>query len=333
MEKKLRTVVFFLPAVIVVGTVGFKIIEGRDIVDSIYMTIITMATIGFHEVHPLSYWGKIFTIFFVIFGVFPSWGFIVSFLFNTILDGHLQKILGSRKMIKKISKLKEHYIVCGYGRVGSAVCGELAQNNIPFVVIERSDEMIKLIEKTEFFYIKGSSSDDENLKLAGIKEAVALINTVAGEADAVYITLSARQLNPDIFIISRADNDSVYNKLLRAGATKVISPHIAAGVRMAQAAIKPAVVDFMTVASGGGDEGMRIEEIAVKKGSKLEGTILKDSGIKSELGITVIAAKKKGVEMYKNPPPDFYIEAGDTLILVGTSGQLEQLESFCSTCK
>ncbi|MCD6162057.1 MAG: potassium channel protein [candidate division Zixibacteria bacterium] len=330
MENKLRKVFLFLPAVVIVGTIGFKIIEGWDLIDSLYMTIITMATIGFHEVHPLSYWGKLFTIFFVIFGVFPSWGFIVSFLFNTILDGHLQKILGSRKMIKKIGKLKGHYIVCGFGRVGSAVCGELAQNNIPFVVIERAAEMIELVEKNNYFYIKGSSSDDENLKIAGIERATALINTVAEEADAVYITLSARQLNPDLFIISRADNDSVYNKLLRAGATKVISPHIAAGVRMAQAAIKPAVVDFMTVASGGADEGMRIEEIAVKSGSKLEGTILKDSGIRSELGITVIAAKKKGVEMYNNPPPDFYIEAGDTLILVGTSEQLEQLVSFCS---
>jgi voltage-gated potassium channel len=330
MEKKLRLVFYFLPAVIIVGTIGFKTIENWSTIDSLYMTVITIATIGFHEVHPLSEWGKIFTIFFVIFGVFPSWGFIVSFLFNTILEGHLQKIIGSRKMIRQISKLKDHYIICGYGRVGSAVCGELNENNIPFVAIERSEQTVEFIKKDNFNYIKGNCSDDENLKAAGIEKAKALINTIAEEADAVYVTLSARQLNPDLLIISRADNDSVYMKLLRAGASKVVSPYIAAGVRMAQAAIKPAVVDFMTIASGGTNEGMRIEEIAIKKGSKLDNIILKDSGIRSKLGITVVAAKKKGVEMYHNPPSDFFIEAGDTLILVGTSSQLEEMEVFCN---
>jgi len=329
MISRIKSLLFILIAIIVIGTVGFWAIEDWSILDSLYMTIITLTTIGFREVEPLDAYGKIFTILLVIFGI-ASVGYALRTIGQLILDGQLRKLIGSRKMEKQIKKLKDHYIVCGFGRVGGAVCGELIRNNIPFVVIERSPKAVELLEKNSFIFVKGDCANDENLKAAGIDRAKGLINTVADEADAVYITLSARTINPNLFIMARADSQSVHNKLLRAGATRVISPHIAAGVRMAQATLKPAVVDFMSLAANGASEGIKIEELVIKDNSKLAGTTLKDSGIRSELGITVIGVQKKGHDIYYSPPPDLYIDEGDTLIIVGASSQMDKLETLCS---
>ena len=328
MDRRFPKIILFLPVILLVGTIGYWSIENWNFLDSVYMTIITLATIGYHEVHPLSDGGKLFTIFFVIFGVAPAWGFLVSTLFKLMLEGQFLKYLGSRKMIQQIKQLKDHYIVCGYGRVGGTVCTELKKGNMPFVVIERQPELIKEMDAAGFVYVEGRCSDDENLKLAGIERAKALINTIAEEADAVYVTLSARQLNPHLFIMARADSEGVRNKLLRAGATRVLSPHIYAGKHMAQTTMRPTVVDFMNLAAEGASEGLVIEEVAVKKGSRLAGRSLKESGIRSELGITVIGARKQGQKMAYNPPPDFGIDEGDNLILIGSPSQLEKLEEY-----
>jgi voltage-gated potassium channel len=330
MEKRFQTIIYILAAILIVGTIGYWAIEGWDFLDALYMTLITLTTIGFGEVHQLSVRGKIFTILLVVFGV-AGVAYSLRILGQMILEGQLRKYLGRRIMEKQIKKLKGHYIVCGYGRVGETVCQELKRNNVPFVVIERSTEHLEQMESRGIIFISGSCDDDENLKTAGIQRAKGLINTIANEADAVYITLSAKQLNPDLFIMARADSPSVHNKLLKAGATKVISPHIYAGIRMAQTSIRPNVVDFMSLAANGVSNGLKIEEVAIKKGSRLVGTTLKNSGIRSKLGITVIGAKKKGLEMYYNPPPDFLIDEGDTLILIGDSSQLEKIEEFIST--
>jgi voltage-gated potassium channel len=329
MTGKLRFLVLILLAVVVIGTVGFWLIEERwSLLDSFYMTIITLSTIGFKEVHPLDDRGRIFTILLVIFGI-AAGGYALRTIGQFILEGQLKRYFGRRSMEKILKKLNDHYIVCGFGRVGRSVCQELERNKVPFVVIEQAADLIEEIEKAGYAFINGNCQDDQTLIDARIASARGLINTIANEADAVYVTLSARQLNPNLFIMARADNPSAENKLLKVGATRVLSLHVTAGVRMAQAALRPAVMDFMSVAAEGKSDGLKIEEIAVKKDSKLAGTTLKDSGIRSQLGITVIGAKKKGFEMYYNPPPDFYIEEGDTLILVGQPSQLEKLEGFC----
>lgn len=331
MDRNFARALILLPVIIVIGTMGYWGIEKWSFLDSVYMTIITLATIGYNEVHPLSESGKLFTIFFVIFGVAPAWGFLVSILFKSIVDGHLQRLLGSRKMEKQIKKLKDHYIVCGYGRIGQTVCEELKINDVPFIVIEQSSKLVEEMTKNELLFIHGSCAEDANLVDAGISKAKALINTIADEADAVYVTLSAKQLNPQLFIMARADSQSVHNKLKRAGATKVVSPHIYAGVHMAQTTLRPNVVDFMSLAAEGTTDGLKIEEVAVKSDSRLVGQMLKDSGIRSELGITVIGTKKRGKDMFYNPPADMKIEEGDTLVLIGTSSQLQRLEEFYRT--
>jgi voltage-gated potassium channel len=326
MERNFLRAVILLPAIILIGTIGYWGIEDWSLLDSFYMTIITLATIGYNEVHPLTEAGKLFTIFFVIFGVAPAWGFLVSILFKSILDGHLRRLLGSRMMEKQLKKLKNHYIVCGFGRVGQTVCEELKNNNVPFVIIERTAELSEEMEKAGYIYIQGNCVEDKNLIAAGIDRAKALINTIADEADAVFVTLSSKQLNPNLFIMARADSQSAQNKLKRAGASRVMSPHVYAGIHMAQTTLRPNVVDFMHLAADGGTDGLKIEEVAVKKESRLVGRSLKDSGIRSELGITVIGTRKQGKEMFYNPPADMVIDEGDTLILVGTSSQLERLE-------
>ena len=330
MTQQVRNLLIILLIVLLTGTVGFHFLEGWSVLDSLYMTIITLTTIGFGEVRALDEVGKVFTIFLIIFGIATA-GYAVRMLGELILDGQLKSYFGRKAMEKNIKKLKDHYIVCGFGRVGQVVCEELHRNKIPFAVIEFEESRVEELEKAGYVYVRGSASDDENLQAAGIEKATGMINTVANEADAVYVTISAKQQNPNLFILARADSSGAETKLHRAGASKVISPHVTAGVRMAQAALRPAVVDFMTVASNGKNEGLKIEEIAVKQGSKLAGKSLVQSGIRSELGITVIGAKKQGVEMYYNPPADFFIDEGDTLIVVGHSSQLEKLETFCKS--
>lgn len=273
--------------------------------------------------------GKLFTMFLVVFGI-ATGGYAIRTLAQLVLEGQLRKYFGRKSMEKSIRKLKDHFIVCGFGRVGKAVCEELSRNKVAFAVIEIDPELVHDMEKAGCVFISGNSHDDETLLAAGIERAKGLINTVANEADAVYVTISARQLNPDAFIMARADSNNAKTKLLRAGASRVISPHVTAGIRMAQATLKPAVVDFMSLASDGSSEGMKIEEIVVKEGSNLAKKTLKESGIRFELGITVIGARKKGMEIYYNPPPDYYIDEGDTLILVGAPSQMEKLETFCS---
>jgi len=328
METQLKYVLLSLCLVIIIGTLGYSAVEGWSILDSLYMTVITLTTIGFREVQPLDTAGKLFTILLVLFGI-ATMGYAIRTLGQFIVEGQLRRYFGRKNMEKNIKKLKDHYIVCGYGRVGGSVCKELKRNEIPFSVIELDPVQIEELIKVGYHYVSGSAHDDENLIAAGIMRAKGMINAVANEADAVYVTISAKQLNHDLFILARADSTGAETKLLRAGANRVISPHVTAGIRMAQAALRPAVVDFMSFASDGASNGLKIEEIAVKAGSRLAGKSLMDSGIRSELGITVIGARKQGVEMFNNPPPEFVIEQGDTLIVVGATPQLEQLENYC----
>jgi voltage-gated potassium channel len=325
MKNEFIKISLILVLIITTGIVGYWAIEGWNLLDSVFMTVITLTTIGYGEVYKLNPQGKIFTIILIVFGVAGA-GYAFRILGQMIIEGQFKKYLGKRIMEKNIQKLADHYIVCGFGRVGKAVCEELNRNGVGFVVIEKEPEIIQEMEQLGYTFISGNCDDDDNLLAAGIQKAKGLINTLALDADAVYVTLSAKQLNPKLFIMARADNPSAETKLMKAGATKVLSPHVSAGVRMAQTTIRPNVVDFMTLTSGETGEAMKIEEIAIKEGSRFANTNLKDSGIRSQFGITVIGAKKKGVQMFYNPPPEFQIEVGDTLIMVGAPSQLEKLE-------
>lgn len=228
-------------------------------------------------------------------------------------------------MQKQLKDLKDHYIMCGYGRVGAQVCREFCARNVPLVVIDKNPEIIEELTRQGIVVIEGDCTDDSVLETAGIRKAKALISTIASESENVFVSLSARQFNPQIFITARAESSSAEKKLLRAGADRVVLPHEIGGIRMALVTLRPDIVDFMRVVGGDEKTGFAIDEIEVLPDSHITDTLLKDSPIRCELGILVVGIKKKGREMVFNPAADTKIEAGDILIVIGETKKLERM--------
>jgi voltage-gated potassium channel len=214
--------------------------------------------------------------------------------------------------------------------VGRVVCEEFTRHNQPFVLIERSQDLIEEIKSRDYLYVHGDCTDDHTLIMAGIVRAKGLINAVADVADAVYITLSARQQNPGLFIMARADSVPAEQKLKRAGANRVISPQVAAGARMALSAMRPNVVDFMSIAASDDREGLRIEEVVVSTGSPLIGKTFKEIDIRAKFGLNVIGVKSPDGHIVYNPTADHIVQSGDTLIMVGGGGQLSKIDQLCA---
>jgi len=324
---KISKMLAILLGVLILGTAGYQAIEADySFLDSLYMTVITVTTIGYKEVKPLTDAGRVFNIILILIGWF---GFFMAARIGgqMIVEGQLIKILGRHRMDKKLASLSDHFIVCGYGRVGMVVCDELHRNKIRFAVIERNSELIEKIIEKKYVYREGDCTSDDSLLAAGIKQAKGLINAVADEADAVYITLSARSHNPDIFIMARADSIGAEQKLKRAGADRVISPHVSAGSRMAMSAIRPNVVDFMSIEKGDG-LGIRIEEVKVSERSRLVGKSLKEMEVRSKYGLNIIGMEKTDGSMIYNPSADQIIDGNDTLFMVGNIDQLSKIDEL-----
>lgn len=309
--------------ILICGSVGYHLIEGWGFFDGLYMVIITLSTVGYQEVKPLSQTGRVFTMVLILSGL----GFMfyaVGILAQVVVEGQLQNILGRRRLQKKIEKLAGHYIICGFGRIGEVIARELSRNRIPIVVIDSRPQHTQLLDKLGYPYIIGNAIQEEILLAAGLTRAQGLIATVTSDADNVYIVLTARSLNPDLKIVARAGEAGSEQKLRRAGANIVISPYELGGQRMAQTIIRPTVVDFMDVALGEGIE-LSLEEIMVSARSKLVGVSLKDSGIRQQLDLIVVAIKREDGTMLFNPQPEASILAGDTLIALGSKVNLDRL--------
>jgi len=316
-------IILFL--LVIAGTMGFYFLEEMPLLDSLYMTIITLSTVGFEEVRPLDATGRIFVIFLVIFGVIAA-TFTLSAIGQFILEGQLRRIMGRRKMQSKIKKLTNHFILAGYGRVGREVVQLFKHRKVPFIVIDAKSETIEQLDSENCLYVQGQATEDEVLITAGIEKARALISTLPDEADNVYLALTARHINPGMSIICRIDHPESEKKLRRAGADYVVSPHALGGARMAMASLRPNVVDFMQMTSMG-ESGLGIEEVTVPAGSRIAGKTLVESGIKAQFGVTVIGIKKPDRQIVINPPTHAVIEAGDVMLLVGSTQQLEELTS------
>jgi voltage-gated potassium channel len=329
-EKKLKIALGALLIVIVIGTFGYSLVEGWDFLDSLYMSVITIATVGYMEVQPLSSTGRVFTIFFIIFGVGTTL-YAVGAGAQLMLEGQIRNILGRRKMSKKIQEVKDHYIICGYGKVGQQIYNEFSSRQVLCTVVEKHPETVEKAIKEGVLVVQGDSTEDSVLEEAGIKRAKGLISAVASESDNVYISLSARVLNPKIFIVARAEAPEAEKKLLRAGANRAISPHTLGGTRMAMAALRPHVVDFMSVATSSEGMDIRIEELEVKEGSSLSNSTLRDCELRQKVGVIVLGIHKKDGQMLFTPPSDSKIEPGDILIAIGKSEELERLEKLTSS--
>ncbi len=294
--------------------------------DSVYLTAMTITTVGYGDIVPIHAQGKIFTVFLVFTGV----GLVLyafSKFAETMVEGGLRNIFERRKMKKKVSALRNHYIVCGYGRIGKVICQILKESGKSFVVIENDPGEVKAIEAAGFFALEGEAADDDMLTEAGIEAALGLIAVVSSDADNVFITLTARGLNPDLFILARSSGtQGAETKLIRAGASKVISPYYIGARRMAQSIVRPTVIDFIDLTMHAGELGLRMEELMVSRKASFVNKNLMESGIRKKYDVIVVAIKRQGDEMLFNPRPDTVILPGDIMIVLGDHAQISALE-------
>jgi len=328
--KRIKWAIIFLISVFVIGIGGYMVIEGWNFFDSLYMVVITLATVGFGETHPLTFHGRIFTIVLIV--VWVGIGFYaLSSIIQPIIEGEIRKVLGRKKLEKEIRNLKDHYIVCGFGRMGSYISRELSNASVSYIIIEKDEHLREKLERGNYLYLYGNASEDEVLIEAGVKKARGLVAVVASDADNVYITLTARQLNPNLFILARSTNESSERKLQQAGANKVISPYQMGAVRMVQAILRPAVLDFIEIAFHGKSMELQCEEFLVKPNSSLVGSSLQEAEIRKNLGVIIVAIKETSGKMVFNPSRDVRINAGDTLITLGEKKDLVRLEKILQT--
>jgi voltage-gated potassium channel len=309
------------------GTVGYMSIEGWRPLDAVYMTVITLSTVGFKEVHDLSDSGKLFTMVLIVIGV-SVLGYIVGSLAQIMFEGQIQRIIGRKKVEKQIDAITGHYIICGFGRIGSLICKEFKSNDLKFVIIEKSADAIERIEEEGYLFMKGDATLDETLLKAGINRAKGLISVVTSDTENVYITLTARGLNPDLYIMSRSGEEGSDIKLKRAGANKVVSPYTIGGNRMAQSILRPNVVDFIEIATGHEHMELQMEEINIPAHSAFVAETLVSSGFRKEIGVIIVGIKKSHGKMVFNPHSHTKIEEHDTLIVLGDPTSITKLEDL-----
>jgi voltage-gated potassium channel len=313
---------------IVLGTLGYFILEPKyTLFDSLYMTVTTLTTVGYGEVHPLSPRGRLFTIFLLLGGTI---GFLyaVTELLRAVVGGEVQNLLGRRRMERVLAGLNNHLIVCGYGRMGRFVCKEFSAQGLDFVIVDRKAEALADFALPHGIALVGDATADEVLKHAGVERARALVTVAASDADNLFITMTARLLNDKLYIVARAEGEQAETKLRRAGASRVVAPYAIGGLKMAQAVLRPAVVDFIELATKTEHLDLQIEEALIRAGSRLDGRTLRDSRLRQDLGIIVVAIKKGGGHLVSNPPGDAVMAPGDTLIVLGDRQNLDRLEEM-----
>jgi voltage-gated potassium channel len=311
---------------LVYGTIGYRVVEGFTFVDSLYMTVITLSTVGFGEVHPLSTAGRVFTMTVIVFGVVAFFEFLAVFT-RMMAGGQLGRFLQGRAMQKRIQSLKDHYVICAYGRVGRAAVEELTQQGAPLVVIESDSELEPLLIDGGFPYIVGDPTQESVLKEAGVGKASALLCAVDSDSVNVYITLNARALNSKLFIISRASSPQAVDNLIRAGSDRVVSPYKVSGVRMARMALQPAMLEFVDMVEMSAD--LRIEELLVVADSSLASRTVRDICAPYP-GVMVLAVKSPDGELVVPARADTVLHGSDIVIAVGPAAALAQLAKEAS---
>jgi voltage-gated potassium channel len=323
----LRRIGLALLALILIGTAGFHFIEGWSWFDGLYMAVTTFTTIGYQEVHPLSHTGRAFNIGLIIAGV--SLVFLgIGALTQALLEFELRNFFGRRKMEREISRLSDHYVICGIGRVGRSAARELARNSTPFILVDQSDAKAAQCP-TDWLVVTGDATQEPTLRQAQIERARGLVAATTTDATNLYIVLTARELNPKLKIIARASEEDAAKRLTKAGADSVVSPYLFAGQRIAQSFLHPHVVSFLDTATTHLGMDLEIGEVLVADGSALAGKTIETSRIRQDSGVIVLAIKRAG-GMRFNPSSDYRIEQGDSLIAMGQPSQLRQLERMGS---
>jgi len=326
------TAVVLLGLLVAGGTFGYSRIEGWNARDSFYMTVITITTTGFGEVQPLTPQGRSFTVVLLVLSVLTL-GYAVTALIGFIFEGQMLASLRERRMKRNLRLIKGHYIICGGGNVGRAVALEFQRERVRFLVIERSLEHSELAKDPRILCLEGDATDDEMLKQAGIERARGLVSALPEDEANVFVVLTARQLNPDLTIAAQASDERTVRKLVKAGADRVISHKQIAGHRLASLILHPTLVNFLDEMLGGGELGMRIEEVPVAAGSPLIDKALREAGIGHHTGAIIVGIVDAAGRLRVNPSDEstlsaVHLTAGDTLVALGSEEQLKRLQEF-----
>lgn len=336
MDSRIRIISAFtlLVTLFVGGTLGFLIIEDWTVTESIYMTLITLTTVGFAEVRPLTDAGKHFMILFLVVGV-ATVGFSVSTVVSYLFEGQIVQSVRRRKMERVMKRIRNHYIVCGAGDVGREVVMEFRKNRTPYVVVERDPEHSELAEAEDTVFVIGDASEESVLDQARIADAIGLIAVLPSDADNVFVTLTARQMNPNLTIIAKASDEQATNKLRRAGATRVITPSRIAGRRIVSSALRPSIVNFLDVIVDDSKMSLRMEEFRISETSPLAGKTLREVNLGQHTGAIVLAitdamGNARTDSSQQTMVAGATVHPGDRLIALGSEQQLRQLETFIS---
>jgi len=323
--KRLIVPVLILMVIMIVGVAGYVILEQIPVLDSIYMVVITLSTVGFREVVPLNADGKILTIVMIVCGV-GTMIYALGQIGEIVIEGQIIGFRRRQRMEKKIRDLKDHYIICGFGRVGHQAAEGLKQDGIPYVVLDQKPETAHEMEVAGVPYIVGTINSEETLGKAGIRQAKGLLACADSDADNVFVTLTAKGLNPNIVVIARASSSEAAKTLKKAGADQALSPYLISGRRMSALATRPVSVEFLDTFIRGTGIELGVKEFSIGEKSKLAGKILKDLNIREKTGVTVLAIKRKDGRFNLQPDGTTDIEGGDIIVGLGTEAQLKVLE-------
>ncbi len=325
LKQRIRLIAAMLLVILAAGTVGFTLIEGYPVFDAFYMTLTTISTVGYQEIHPLSHAGRIFNSFVILFGVSAVF-FALGAMTQTIIELELQDGYRKRKAKRMIHSLKNHYIICGFGRVGRNAAYELQRAKAPFLIVDRSEQRVELAITSGMLAMVADATRDEGLREAGIADAQGLIAALPTDAENLFTILSAKTLNPKLYVATRASEEEAEVKLRRAGADTVFAPYAMAGQRLAQALIRPHVVKFLDFSSSSVGPSIVMEQLCVAPGTEFASKSLTQLQVRRDLGIMVLALRKPDGQMIFNPPSETTIAAGDYLIVLGDQKDLERLE-------
>jgi len=335
MNRLVRRLLYILLTILVtlvIGTVGFIVVDNYPPFDAFYMTLITMTTVGYGETHPLSHAGRVFNSFLIIFGVTTIF-IAIGAMTQTIIEREFGEAIGQRRNKRMIDKLKDHYIICGFGRVGRGAAAELQHANVPFVVVDNNPDRVEKAMLAGMLAVAADSTRDETLRLVGIDRARGLVSALATDADNLFVLLSAKGLNPQIYVAARAAEEGAEAKMRRAGADAVFAPYSITGHRLAQALLRLHVVQFLDFTTKDIGMDIAIEQVRVSEHSPMASHSIKEMQIGRDVGVIVMAIRKGDGRMMFNPGADTRVDAGDHLIVMGQQENLDTLESLLAVPK
>lgn len=330
--RRLLYIILTLLVTLVIGTVGFVVVDNYPPFDAFYMTLITMTTVGYGETHPLSHAGRVFNSFLIIFGVTTIF-IAIGAMTQTIIEREFGEAIGQRRNKRMIDKLKDHYIICGFGRVGRGAAAELQHANVPFVVVDNNPDRVEKAMLAGMLAVAADSTRDETLRQVGIDRARGLVSALATDADNLFVLLSAKGLNPQIYVAARAAEEGAEAKMRRAGADAVFAPYSITGHRLAQALLRPHVVQFLDFTTKDIGMDIAIEQVRVSEHSPMASHSIKEMQIGRDVGVIVMAIRKGDGRMMFNPGADTRVDAGDHLIVMGRQENLDTLEALLALPK